>query len=65
MTKKTYGLRARREEAGLSRERLARLVGCSTATITQYENVPSPVMAQRIADALDCQPSDLFNRIGR
>ncbi len=47
------GLRARREAAGLSREQLARAVGCSMSMITQLELVPTPAMAERIARVLE------------
>jgi len=60
------GLRARREAAGLSREKLARLADCCVTTLVQLEGArPSEAMAQRIADALDCQPSDLFEQVSR
>jgi transcriptional regulator with XRE-family HTH domain len=68
MTSLQTGLRARREAAGLSREKLARLADCSTSSITQFENfyVPSQSMAQRIAEALGCDdPAELFDRIGK
>jgi transcriptional regulator with XRE-family HTH domain len=54
-------LRTRREAAGLSREKLAALAGCSGASIQNYENGyrPSAEMAQKLADALGCKPSDL------
>lgn len=67
MTTKNNGLRTRREAAGLSREKLARLADCSTASLTNYENGyrPSVAMAGRIAGALDCLPSDLFEQISR
>jgi transcriptional regulator with XRE-family HTH domain len=50
------GLRARRLEAGLSQEKLARLADCSTSTIRLIEGGwrPSEQMAGRIAGALDC-----------
>jgi DNA-binding XRE family transcriptional regulator len=55
------GLRARREEAGLAREKLSRLANCSLSTIVQLEGVqPSPAMAKRIADVFGCEPADLF-----
>lgn len=56
------GLRARREAAGLGREKLAQQVPCSTSTIILAERGGriSEAMAQRIADALGCQPAQLF-----
>lgn len=64
MTDVKTGLRARREQLGLSREQLARKIGCSTAMISHFELLPTPEMAQRLADALDCEPADLFEQRG-
>lgn len=67
MTTEKNGLRARREVAGLSREKLARLADCSTATVTNYEHGyrPSQKMAQRLADALGVRVEDLFRQVDR
>jgi transcriptional regulator with XRE-family HTH domain len=54
-------LRAAREQAGLSRERLARLADCSVDWIKQLErDLPvSPALDRiwRVLDALDDRPS--------
>ena len=57
-------LRARRLEAGLSQERLARRAGCSTATVRLIEGGwrPSAAMLMRLSTALDCRPEDLKER---
>lgn len=55
------GLRARREAAGLSRERLAFEVGCSGSTVQQVEGGwrCSADMAQKIAAVLGCEAHEL------
>lgn len=55
------GLRARREAAGLSREKLAFQVGCSGSTIQQVEGGwrCSAGMARRIAAVLGCEAREL------
>lgn len=50
------GLRARREAAGLSQQRLAELAGCSIATIGLYEGAYSPARStvlERVLAVLD------------
>ncbi len=50
------GLRARREAAGLSQQRLAELAGCSIATIGLYEGGYSPsrsTVLERLLAVLD------------
>jgi len=62
MTKHTSGARARREAAGLSRERLGRAADISTSTIALVEKGyrAGPDITQRLADALGCTVSDLY-----
>lgn len=52
-TEAKNGLRARREATGMSREQLARAVGCSTGLIAQFELVPTREMAAKIAKVLE------------
>lgn len=61
---KTIGkkIRQRRKELRRSAEWLARAVGCSQSTISQYERDvrnPSAEMLVKIAQALDCRVNDL------
>lgn len=62
MQQQANGLRARREAVGLSQERLARQVDCSTNTIRLVEHGyrPSGDMVRRIAAALGCKPHELL-----
>lgn len=60
-------LRAARERAGYSREKLAFAVGCSSSSIFQYERgtiTPSVAMLAALAQALDVDPGDLFDDDG-
>ena len=56
------GCRAFREEAGLSRERLAHAASCSASSIAQVEHGRrcSEELAARIAGVLGCGPEELF-----
>ncbi len=54
--KRRGGLRARREAAGLSQQRLAELAGCSIAAIGLYEGGYSPsrsTVLERVLAVLD------------
>lgn len=56
-------LKARRQEAGLSRERLARRAGLSTPGYTHFEHgrtKPAADTLPRLADALGCLIDDLY-----
>lgn len=58
-------IRANRAKLGMSREGFAQLCGIPASTIGSYEtaeNVPSLENAWRIADALDRDMDDLFER---
>ena len=57
-------VRDRREAAGLTREALARKIGCGVTTIVQIERGEmrlSDVWIYRIAEGLGCYPADLLD----
>lgn len=57
--------RERREELGFTRDQVAAAAGKRTSTLAGIENGhhrPSASLAVRIADQLDCDPDDLFDR---
>ena len=56
-----------RESRGLTQTQLAEMVGANQATISKIEKgVGNPTLSMilRIADALKCDPADLFNTSG-
>ena len=56
-----------RDSRGLTQTQLADMVGANQATISKIEKGvgnPTLSMIQRIADALKCDPADLFNTSG-
>ena len=59
-------LRQAREAAGLSREKLSRLVDCSTASIVRWEygNTPKLSIALALAKQLDIPVQKLFPNKG-
>lgn len=60
-----HNLKARRAESGLTQAALAEKVGTSgnyIAQIERAEKYPSPGMIDRIAQALEIDPADLFAR---
>ncbi len=60
-----HNLKTRRTESGLTQAALADKVGTSgnyIAQIERAEKYPSPGMIDRIAQALEVDPADLFAR---
>lgn len=58
-------LRARRKQAGLSRDILAFGVGRTVGSIANYERgltTPSAEIVARLAHIIRCEPGDLFVR---
>lgn len=59
-------LRQARERAGLSQARLAALIDSGRSTIVKLENGTLPLTwdwARRLAPALKCDPTDLFEAV--
>ncbi len=61
-------LREFREQAGYTQEELAEEVGVRQATISAQETGESQGISyellERLAEALGCEPGDLFERVG-
>ena len=58
-----WNLRCMRKDAGLTIAELAAASGCSASAISQYQmgrRSPSFDAIQRLADALECDPSTFF-----
>lgn len=56
-------VKARRKALGYSQEKLANLAGFDISTVQRFEartRWPSPENVQRLADALECEPSALY-----
>ena len=57
------GIKAKREEAGLTQEELSRVLGVVRQTVAMWETgkaSPSANMLPRIARALNCRIEDLY-----